>query len=185
MAAPIRSTHEFQERTRRIEGLVNALKAIPDAAARQCAEELVASVMDLHCAGLERTLEILANAGEPGASATRSLAEDELTGSLLVLHGLHPDDFETRIRRGLDQARQITRSHGAHLEVLAITPESVHVKISGASDRGLESALREALLESAPDADEIVIEAARPAEVRSGFVPLSSLQAVPAAASSE
>ena len=44
-------------------------------------------------------LEILAGAGEAGESILDSLGRDDLVASLLLLYGLHPLDFETRVQR--------------------------------------------------------------------------------------
>ena len=62
------------------------------------AKELMESLMELHGAGFDRILEIAAAAGNN--DLIEAFARDNLVGSLLVLYGLHPDDFETRVRRG-------------------------------------------------------------------------------------
>jgi hypothetical protein len=130
--------------------------------------------MELHGAGLERILEILSNAGETGAGLIQSLSRDELISSLLVLYGIHPEDFESRVRRALDNVRPQFRSHGARLELVAITEGSVQVRITGAASRDFEELVRAALFETAPDAGEVVIEGV--ASNGSGFVPLASLR---------
>ena len=165
---------EFQQRIERIEGLVQKLESAPDPGLRQTARSLMESVMALHGAGLGRILEILRDAGEQGAGILSSLASDELAGSLLVLYDLHPDDFETRVRRGLEKVRPLLRSHGARFEHVAIDNGAVRLKVAGNGSDGLEPAIRNALLQTAPDATEVAIEGAHSAS----FVPLSSLMAV-------
>jgi hypothetical protein len=94
--------------------------------------------------------------------------------SLLVLHDLHPDAFETRVHQGLEKARPVLRSHGASLELIEAGPELVRVKIVGSATQDLKSVVRNALYETAPDAVAVVIEG----EVKplpSGFVPLTTL----------
>ena len=63
--------------------------------------ELVEAILEYHGAGLERTLDIVRQSSG-GEAAVREIARDALTGSLLLLYGLHPEDFETRVRRAVD-----------------------------------------------------------------------------------
>jgi hypothetical protein len=168
-------TQEFQDRMARIEGLVQKLENSGDPASRSGARELIQCLMELHGAGLERILEIVADRGGVGAALIDSMARDELVCSLLVLYGLHPDDFETRVHRALDKVRPALRERGAGIEPLVVTESTVHVRISGAGSKDLEKMVREALLEGAPDAAEVVIEGGKGRASGSNFVPLASL----------
>jgi hypothetical protein len=170
-------TQEFQDRVARIEGLVQKLEASADPASRRCAKELIQCLMELYGAGLERILEIVANDGDAGSGLIDSMARDQLVSSLLVLYGLHPDDFETRVMRALDKMRPVLRERGAGLEALAVSESTVRLKMTGAGSQELEKAVREALFESAPDAAEVIIEGGKGRAGGSNFVPLSSLQA--------
>ena len=170
-------TQEFQDRVARIEGLVQKLEASADPASRSTARELIQCLMELHGAGLERLLEIVAGSGDAASGLIDSVARDELVSSLLVLYGLHPDDFETRVMRALDKVRPVLRERGAGLEALAGSENMVRVKITGAGSKELEKVVREALFESAPDAAEVVIEGGKVRAGGSNFVPLASLQA--------
>ncbi len=177
----MRETQAFQEQIGRIEELVRNIDSAADPAMRATARELVQSVMDLHSAAIERILEIVVKTGEPGASIVRSLGADELVGSLLVLYDLHPEDFATRVHRGIEKARQILTRRAASIQVLSIGDGIVHLKIDtnghncGSTAAELQSIVRGALFEAAPDAAEIIIEPAQN-ESASGFVPLDSLQ---------
>jgi NifU-like domain len=170
-------TQEFQDRVARIEGLIQKLEATADPASRSTARELIQCLMELHGTGLERLLEIVAGSGDAAAGLIDSMARDELVSSLLVLYGLHPDDFETRVMRALDKVRPVLRERGAGLEALVVTESMVRVKITGAGSQELEKAVREGLFESAPDAAEVVIEGGKVRASGSNFVPLASLQA--------
>jgi hypothetical protein len=173
----MRDTQEFQEQVGRIDGLVRRLDSSPDPSLRGTARELVQSLMELHGAGLERILEIVSSTGgDAGALLVESLAHDELVSSLLVLYGLHPEDFETRVRRGLDKLRPFLRSRGAAVDLIAIAGEQVRLKIEGPRSAELQEAVREALLETAPDAADIVIEGGVDRAPSSSFVPLTSLR---------
>jgi hypothetical protein len=60
----------------RIGGLVQEIESIADPAVRAATKNLVQSLMDLHGAALERTLEIVAEAGEPGMNIIDRLGRD-------------------------------------------------------------------------------------------------------------
>lgn len=172
---------EFQERVGRIEGLVHEIESIADPALRAAAKDLVGSLMDLHRAGLERALEIVSKAGDAGGRIIHSLGADELVSSLLVLYDLHPDDFETRVKRGIEKARQLLARRGAGVELLGTDEGMVRLQIDkgghscGSTAKELELTVREALFETAPDAVDVII-AGTEEQPASGFVPLASLQ---------
>lgn len=172
---------EFRDQVARIEGLIGSLESAADPALRAAARNLVQAIMDLHAGAIDRILEIVSKAGDPGSALLRSLAADELVSSVLVLYDLHPDDFETRVQRGFEKARQAIAKRGAELRVLAIEPGIVRVKIGmsghacGSTVSDLEKLVRDALLASAPDAVEISVETPRD-QPASGFVPLASLE---------
>src|SRR6185503_14076242 len=88
----------------RIEALLGA-SGVFGSAARERAEELVRVVTELYGAGLERLLDILHVAGRLDAEVLAALAADDLVASLLLVHGLHPYDLETRVERALVSLR--------------------------------------------------------------------------------
>ena len=174
-------SQEFQERVAQIDGLVQQLDSTADPASRAAAKELVQCLMDLHGGAIARILEIASKA-EGGAGIIKSLARDELVSSLLVLYELHPEDFETRVGWGLEKAQTFLTSRGASLELLAIRDRSVRVHVTtvghscGSTARDIESAIRDGLLDTAPDAVDVVIDGLQESEGSSGFVPLVELQ---------
>jgi len=153
-----------EERFRRIEDLVRRMEAIPDAASRDTAQALMEAILALHGAAMERMMEIVFDTGESGNAIVRRLAGDSLVGSLLVLHGLHPDDIETRVQHALG------KMHG-NAELLGVFEGRVRVRLN-AGACGLRDAVALAIQEAAPDAAEILIEESATA---GGFVPLASL----------
>jgi hypothetical protein len=80
---------------RRIEALVDAQ---PEAG------ELVQLLMQLYGAGLSRMVDMVHEEGN-GAILDR-FARDKLVASLLLLHGLHPVDAETRLRKALQRVER-------------------------------------------------------------------------------
>ncbi|TLS43692.1 hypothetical protein FE633_24220 [Streptomyces montanus] len=86
----------------RVEEVLDRLAATGDTEVCAAAEELVRVLMEFYGAGLARVLELLRGpADQPSGPALSALLDDELVASLLVLHGLHPDDAPTRIARAL------------------------------------------------------------------------------------
>jgi Fe-S cluster biogenesis protein NfuA len=174
-------SQEFRDQIARIEGLIGSLESAANPALRATARNLVQSVMDLHAGAIDRILEILSKAGEPGAALLRALGADELVSSVLVLYDLHPDDFETRVHRGIEKARQVLARRGADVQVRAVESLTVRLKIDsgghscGSTMHDLETLVREALLATAPDAMEVIIETPSDRPV-SGFVPIATLQ---------
>jgi hypothetical protein len=64
-------------------------------------EELVRLVTGLYGAGLERLLTVLHEGGGLTDATVAAVADDELISALLLVHGLHPYDTATRVRRAL------------------------------------------------------------------------------------
>ena len=171
---------EFQAHTEKIEQLVERVNAIADTDARAIALDLLQSLMDLHGAALNRIVELANDSGERGRKMLDKLGADPLVCGLLVLYGLHPLDFHTRVQRGIEAAQSAVRKKGGSVELLGIGDNTVRVKIEasghgcGSSPDALEQAVEQAILEAAPDVVEIVAEGLPAA--KSGFVPLNQLQ---------
>ena len=154
---------EFRKRMGRIETLIREIERFPDAGARVHTREIVQSLLDLHGAGLERMLELLAAAGDTGLAMIDSLARDELVESLLLLYGLHPLDVETRVRQALDKVRPYLRSHAGNVELLALAGGVVRLRLlvssrGSASSLTLRRAVEEAIYRKAPDVTAIEVE---------------------------
>ncbi|MCG2622884.1 NifU family protein [Arthrobacter sp. I2-34] len=108
----------------RISTLLDALGA-GGPVARERAEELVRQVTDLYGAGLQRILDILDGSGAAGSGIRQALVADDLVSGLLLIHGLHPQDVETRVAAALDSVRPYLGSHGGNVELLDISAEGV------------------------------------------------------------
>jgi hypothetical protein len=79
----------------RVEELLATLRSGQD---RETAEELVRVLMDLYGTGLARVVAIVRTHDE---ALLGRIISDDLLESLLLLHDLHPDGTDTRIRRAL------------------------------------------------------------------------------------
>jgi len=171
---------EFRERVQDIGRLVAGLDEISDNKARTSARELVQSVMELHGAGVEKMMEIIFAQGATGPEIIEKLGHDRVVGSLLVLHGLHPDPLETRVERAVEQVTAKLRKQ--EVEVHLISMEAgvvrIHAKTSdhacGSTAATARGEIEEAVYEAAPEIGSLVIEGLEPKSAN-GFVGLDQL----------
>lgn len=160
----------------RIDELVHQIDGLPDPRVRAAVIELVQAVMGLHKSAFERMLEII-NDTEQSAMVMDTFASDELVSSVLVLHGLHPDDLETRVHRALDQLCRHFHSRGAGIKLLEFDGESVRVRFTGTRPGAGPAArpvIENVFYQAAPEITNLIIEGAEERE-HAGFVPLSAL----------
>lgn len=148
----------------RIEVLLGELRSTsaPDIAEK--AEEVVGLLVELYGAGLARILEII-NEDAASAPLKAALVEDKFIESLLILHGLHPVDVDTRIERALDQARPYLGSHAGGVEYLGVDEDGVaHLKLEGScngcpsSTVTVKLTLEQAIAEAAPEVVRVAVE---------------------------
>jgi Fe-S cluster biogenesis protein NfuA/nitrite reductase/ring-hydroxylating ferredoxin subunit len=153
-----------EELIARVQELTAQLEEVQDFQARALADELVASIIQLYGAGLERIVEAL---GQPGASAAdvrEQLVDDGVVASLLLIHGLYPVDIETRVLEALESVRPYMESHGGDVELIEIENGIARMRLVGhcegcpASEATLELAIKKALEETAPDLDGLEVE---------------------------
>jgi Fe-S cluster biogenesis protein NfuA len=174
---------EFHRRLERLETLLHEVEQLKDRQTRERVREIVQTILDLHGIGLERIFAQIASRGETGRALVDGLARDELVGNLLLLHGLHPLDLQTRVRQALDKVRPYLRSHGGNVELLAVDEGVVRLRMVGScegcpsSAMTLKLAIEAAIHEMAPDVGAIEVEgvAAAAAASPQTFVPLERL----------
>ena len=112
------STQEFQKRIGRVEELIAALESTPDEAVREQVRELIQTLLELHGTGLEQILSVVYDAGIGGSAVIDELSRDQLVSGLLLLHGLHPLDLETRVRNAIEEVKPRLGLHGGSVELL-------------------------------------------------------------------
>ena len=159
-----------EQRVQRIEGLVRRLEQFPDPESREVAEQLMQAVLDLHGVGLEKMMKLVFESGAGSEAIIRRFANDSLVSSLLVLHGLHPDDLETRVR-------QVLVKVPGHVELVNILDGVVRVRIAAGgcgsgSGEADEESLKAILREAVPDLADVIVQHS---SSMNGFVPLLSL----------
>jgi Fe-S cluster biogenesis protein NfuA len=168
----------FQRRMEQIEALGHELERAPDPRLRDNAQELVRALMDLHKAALARVLDAIDDPDERADRTVERLAADELVGNVLLLHDLHPIDFDVRVRRAIDAAAERAKKHGAGIELVESRDRQVVVRIvagsgCGSSADSLRQMVEEALYAHAPDLARLDFDAVEPSNVT--FIPLWKL----------
>jgi Fe-S cluster biogenesis protein NfuA len=150
-------TQQFQRRMERIEQLLRSFEREPPPL-RENARELVQTLLEAHGDCLERMLGIVYEHGEAGQTLIDELARDEIISGLLLLHGLHPLDFETRVRQALERVRPSLAAHGGNVELLDIGPDRViRLSLKGSCDgcpsshQTLTSTIEESVYAAAPE----------------------------------
>src|SRR6476660_7011571 len=165
-SAPMTSrAPKFERELSRIEELINALNAAPDTTVSGKSRELARALLDLHGAGLERVFELIHGNASSGQTLIDQLAQDELISNLLVLHGLHPLDLETRVRNALESVKPRLGLHGGSVELIGVTPEGgIKLRLEGnchgcpSSRITLKSSIEEAIYAAAPDVTGLEVE---------------------------
>lgn len=173
----------------RIEVLLGELRsqASPEVGAK--IEEVVGLLVELYGAGLERILEVVNEDAEVAAPLLKRFTDDKFIESLLVLHGIHPIDVDTRIEAALDQARPYLGSHAGGVEYLGVDENGVaHLKLEGSchgcpsSTVTVKLTLEQAIAEAAPEVVRVEVEGV--AEAPTGPSPsLLQIQTRPGAGS--
>jgi Fe-S cluster biogenesis protein NfuA len=152
---------KLQQRMQRIAELVRRLDSVTDSGVRAQSKELLEAVMDLHGEALERVLQRLRSGGDAGTEILDSLSADPVVASVLLLYGLHPLDFENRVRRAIEKVRPTLRSYGSDLELSSVNAGAVRIRVRGVESaftaRTVKSAIEEGLYAAAPDAVSLVL----------------------------
>lgn len=149
----------------RIELLLGELRSVADARVQEQAEEVVRLLVEVYGAGLERVVEIVASEETAGRALVERLAGDELVASLLVLHGLHPLDLETRVQQALEKVRPYLGSHAGGVELLGVDEAGVvRLRLEGSchgcpsSTVTVKLAIERAIEEAAPEVTRVEVE---------------------------
>jgi Fe-S cluster biogenesis protein NfuA/nitrite reductase/ring-hydroxylating ferredoxin subunit len=153
----------LQERVARMETLLEEIEALEDPNARSKAAEVVQVLLELYGESLARMMDTIAE-GEEREKTFDAFARDELVSHLLLLHGLHPLDLETRVVKALEEVRPYLQSHGGNVELLGVEGGVARLRMQGScsgcpsSTMTLKLAIEEAIQKTAPDLEGIVAE---------------------------
>src|SRR6185312_13675239 len=168
-----------QEWIDRIEELVHRAESVEDPKLRSIAVDLLQAVLNFHAAGLERMMEIAAASGPAGEAIIDRIAADDLVSSVLLLHGLHPDDLETRVNCAVEKLQRMFGSRMTGVSLLAIEEGVVRLRFD--SDRvwsgaPVKASIEAVIYQAAPEITNVIVEGLRDPPTPD-FVPLSNLMA--------
>jgi len=173
---------EFQEKVRQLGKLITEFDRMPEGPQKAACSELVRLLMDVHGAGLERILEIVFESAGSGPPIVDELGRDIISGSLLLLYSLHPDDLETRVNKAIERMRPRLRKVSCSADLMRIEEGALQIRVTtsghscGSSTNDVRAIIEEGVYELAPDVSSLEIlglEGPSPA----GFVALESLMA--------
>ncbi len=172
----------FQDQIRRLGKLITEFDQFPEGPQKVACKALVQLLLDVHGTGLERVMEIVFESGSGGSPLIDTLAKDPTVSSLLVLYSLHPDELETRVRKGMEHMRPRLRKLACSAELERIDEAGVHVAVTltghscGSSTQDIRAIVEEAVYEFAPDITALHITGLEEPS-SAGFVALESLLA--------
>jgi hypothetical protein len=147
---------EVRQRVARLDDLLERLERLPGPAT-DVAMEAIEALTEVYGTALARVVAAV------GDATLRSLADDEVVGHLLLLHGLHPDPVEQRIARALDEVR----TEVDDVELTGIDEDGVAtIRVTAAGCRSTAartaSAVRDVVLAAAPELTDVQPVTARP-----------------------
>ena len=150
----------------RIERLLEEIRSMASPPAWQRVDELIRLILELYGSGLGHIIEITAENGASGEALLERFTQDELISSLLGLHGLHPDEFATRVSKALIRVRPYLGSHGGDVELIDADDVTgvVRLRMEGScetcpsSTLTVKLAVEGAIREVAPELSSIEVE---------------------------
>jgi Fe-S cluster biogenesis protein NfuA len=157
-------TASLNQQAKRLQELLEQAEALPNPAARVLVQQCLESLLAFYGDGLARILEVVHAAETEGRSAMDSLVHDPAVSGLLLIHGLHPVELETRLRSALEKVRPYMERHGGNVELLGLENGQARLRLQGtcktcsASTVTLELAVRSALQEACPDLAGFTVE---------------------------
>lgn len=160
---------EVQEQYLNAEGMVEQLNLLveqiesyPDAKIREKTLDLVQIILALHREALRRVLTSFDSLPEKEQILSR-IAADDIVRAILLIHGLLPNDLQTRVAVAIDELRPFLISQGADVELLGVENGLARVRLirngQGAPPiSALKLEIEKILIEAAPELLGIEIE---------------------------
>ncbi|MFH8410089.1 NifU family protein [Streptomyces sp. NPDC018019] len=154
---------ELRQAEARVAELVDRLAAAPRIGEQ--VEELVRLLMRLYGDGLARITELLP------VEQVAKLAADDLVGSLLILHDLHPRSTADRVAEALGRVRPFLGERDGEVELLGIDDTGLaRLRLRGArggcaaTAAAVQHAVERAVRSVAPEVTGVRVETAAPAQ---------------------
>lgn len=173
---------DTEKKIERIEALVQEIEKGGDPAVQGPVRDLLQMLLELHGSALSHILEDVYR--ECGQAFIDRLAEDELIGSVLLLHGLHPLSRTARVANALEDVKPYLASHGGNVELVDLTADgTVILRLEGSchgcpsSQATLKYTIEEAVYAAAPDVRTIEIDRSHDgAGDADEFIPMNEVQ---------
>ncbi len=190
---------EVQEQYLNAEGMVEQLNTLveqiesyPDAKIREKTLDLVQIILALHREALRRVLTSFDSLPEKEQMLSR-IAADDVVRAILLIHGLLPNDLQTRVAVAIDELRPFLISQGGDVELLGVNEGHAQMRLmrngQGAPPiSALKLEIEKALIEAAPELLGIEIEGvaeqieatAKAAAILGSMLPKKNIEPQPA-----
>jgi hypothetical protein len=165
---------DFDDAMDRVGVLLAAAEQNLPPPALEATRGLVDAVLTVHREGLRLLLQKLA-ASPGGDGVVRDLSSLPEVEGLLLLHGLHPEPFDARVRRAVRDA-DIFAGKGGIVELTRLSGNSasVRVAVSEAEGAAVKEFLETRLGETAPECELTLVDSD---ETSATLIPLARLTA--------
>jgi Fe-S cluster biogenesis protein NfuA/nitrite reductase/ring-hydroxylating ferredoxin subunit len=160
-------SRDLLQESRKVQELVERAGELRDPVARALVAECLHSQLTFYGDGMARVLQVVGGCGPAGQDVFDRLVNDPVVRGLLLIHGLHPLDLESRLRQAIEKIRPYMESHGGSVELLSLDNEVAKLRLQGAcktcpsSSVTMELALRHAIEEFCPDLAGFEVEGAQ------------------------
>lgn len=163
MDAERKTQHDaFLDRMQAIEGTLHEIEQWTDPAARAAAQQIVQALLELHRGALSIIVEQLANSGDTGQNILDRCAQDELVGSVLLLHEQHPWGLERRVEHAVERLGEALNHRDGDVTLLEVSEAVIRLHVNPGSGCNSTTAIRELaerlVCDQAPEVDAIEIE---------------------------
>jgi hypothetical protein len=171
---------ELERQLQHLEALLHELERGPESLIRTQARDVVRAVLDLHASGLDRMVQCIGSFAA-GPAIMNALTSDPLIAGLLLLHDIHPENLETRVRVAVEALAPALAPQGARVAEVSVEEGIVRVRLERELGRGgvpaaaLRSRVEHAVVGAAPDAVGIEIDVPDTA----AFVPVAEVRLRP------
>ena len=171
-------TQSLRASSEQLDALLRELDDHADPSVRSRVRDVVGLLMELHAASLQRALELAGDAALGSPALVTRLADDAIVGPLLVVHGLHPHDPETRASRALERLRPRIAASGCRASIASMDEGRITIRVDGLPRLAqpaageLTALVETTIAEAAPEMTAVTIEGGEAASAAAPAPPL-------------
>jgi nitrite reductase/ring-hydroxylating ferredoxin subunit/Fe-S cluster biogenesis protein NfuA len=142
---PKEETDPFDE----LNSLLESIEQHPEEQVRNHVRGIVAAMLDLHHAALQRMLEILGST-QNGKEILGEFSNDDFIKAILLAHDLMPESLEKRVENALENARKNLKIYDADVVLLRVKDGVAYLKlIAGGAAANISTAVLKGEIEQA------------------------------------